>query len=402
MAQFGDLPLRRPTSRFALFALGFRPFFLAAGISALILMGLWLAFWQGVVPGGGYFNLVEWHAHEMLFGYTAAVVAGFLLTAVRNWTGMAVPTGGWLATLALLWLAGRMLVVTPQAPGWLVAGVDLAFLPALAWSLWRPLWFGPNPVNRFFLLFLAGMTLANGLVHLDAAGIGRQWGLWQRGLYLMVDMVLLVLLLVAGRVIPFFTDKAVPGASVRRRPWVERAGFATMGLAALAELLLPHGPAAGVFCLLAGGTQALRLQGWYGSNHGIWRRPILWVLYLGYGWIVVGLLLRGMAGFGLFPYPLVLHAITLGGIGLLTLGMMSRVALGHTGRDINAIGWWMPLAFGVLTAAAAARVFLPMVDMGHYVVWIDLAGGLWMLAFLVFVLYYAPILVRPRIDGRPG
>ncbi|RTZ77041.1 MAG: hypothetical protein DSZ01_07360, partial [Gammaproteobacteria bacterium] len=123
----------RKSGSFALFALGFRPFFLAAGVSALVLMGLWLALWQGLVPPVGYFTLVEWHAHEMLFGYTSAVIAGFLLTAVRNWTGMAVPTGKLLATLALLWLAGRMLVVTPQAPGWMVALVDLAFLPLVAW-----------------------------------------------------------------------------------------------------------------------------------------------------------------------------------------------------------------------------------------------------------------------------
>jgi uncharacterized protein involved in response to NO len=175
-----------------------------------------------------------------------------------------------------------------------------------------------------------------------------------------------------------------------------------MGLAAVVELFWPHGPAAGAACLLAGAVQAVRWQGWYGRNHGIWRRPILWVLYLGYFWIVVGLLLRGLAGFGLFPYPLVLHAITLGGIGVLTLGMMSRVTLGHTGRDINAIGWWMPLAFVLLGLAAVVRVFLPMFDMAHYAVWIDMAGGLWMLAFLIFVVYYTPMFVRPRIDGRPG
>jgi len=398
----GSAPLMRPSGRFALFALGFRPFFLAAGVSALVLMGLWLAFWQGVVPGGGYFNLVEWHAHEMLFGYTTAVVAGFLLTAVRNWTGMAVPTGGWLATLALLWLAGRMLVVTPQAPGWLVAAVDLAFLPALAVSLWRPLWFGPNPVNRFFLLFMAGMTLANLLVHLDVMGLGRTLGLWQRGLYFMVDWVLLVLLLVAGRVIPFFTEKAVPGAVLRRRDWVEAGGFATLGAAALADLVWPNGALSGGLFLAAGVVQAVRWQGWYGRNHGIWRRPILWVLYVGYLWVVVGLALRGLAGFGLFPRALVLHALTLGGIGVLTLGMMSRVILGHTGRDINAIGWWMPLAFVLLTLAAVVRVFLPMVEMGRYVLWINLAGGLWMMAFFIFVFYYTPMLLTPRIDGRPG
>jgi len=400
--QLGEPPVMRKGGHFALFALGFRPFFLAAGISALVLMGLWLALWQGVVPAGGHFTLVEWHAHEMLFGYTAAVVAGFLLTAVRNWTGMAVPTGRLLASLALLWLAGRMLVVTPQAPAWLVILTDLAFLPLVAWSLWRPLWHGPNPVNRYFLLFFAGMTLANGLVHLDVIGIGQAYGLWQRGVYFMVDMVLLVLVLVAGRVIPFFTEKAVPGSRVTRRNWVEQATFLTLPLAALVELLLPHGALAGVAFMLAALVQGVRLQGWYGTNHGIWKLPILWVLFLGYAWITLGLALRGLAGFGLFSYPITLHAITLGGIGVLTLGMMSRVALGHTGRNINDIGWWMPLAFVLLNLGTVVRVVLPLVDMQHYRLWINLAGGLWMLAFLIFAVYYTPILIRPRIDGRPG
>ena len=400
--QLGEPPVMRKGGDFALFALGFRPFFLAAGVSALVLMGLWLALWQGLVPPAGYFTLVEWHAHEMLFGYTSAVIAGFLLTAVRNWTGMAVPTGKLLATLALLWLAGRMLVVTPQAPGWMVALVDLAFLPLVAWSLWRPLWHGQNRVNRFFLLFFAAMTLANLLVHLDVAGIGKAYGLWQRGVYFMLDMVLLVLMLVAGRVIPFFTEKAVSGSRVVSRKWVEQGVFITMVVAALVELLLPHGQLAGIAFLVVGLFQALRFWGWYNGNHGIWKWPILWVLYLGYFWLTLGLAMRGLAGLGLLAYPIALHAITLGGIGVLTLGMMSRVTLGHTGRNINDIGWWMPLAFVLLNLGAVVRVFLPLVDMSHYVLWINLAGGLWMLAFLVFVFYYTPMLIKPRIDGRPG
>jgi uncharacterized protein involved in response to NO len=272
----------------------------------------------------------------------------------------------------------------------------------VGWSLWRPLWHGSNRVNRWFLFFFAGMTLANGLVHLDVAGVGQQLGLWQRGVYLMIDMVLLVLMLVAGRVIPFFTEKAVPGSRVTSRRWVEQGVFVTMALAALLELLLPHGSLAGAAFVLVAVIQFIRLQGWYGSNHGIWKRPILWVLYLGYFWLALGLLLRGLAGFGLLPQAVSMHAITLGGIGILTLGMMSRVDLGHTGRDINDIGWWMPLAFVLLNLGAIVRVFLPLLDMGRYVLWINLAGMAWMLAFLIFALYYTPILVQPRIDGRPG
>ena len=396
--QIGEPPVMRKTGRFALFALGFRPFFLAAGVSALVLLGLWLALWQGVVPAGGYFTLVEWHAHEMLFGYTAAVIAGFLLTAVKNWTGMAVPVGRQLVIISLVWLLARLMVVTPGVPALLVALVDLAFIPLVAWSLWRPLWHGQNKVNRMFLLIFAGMALANLLVHLDVAGAGN--GLWPRGVYLMVDMVLLVLLLVAGRVVPFFTEKAVPGARSTVRPWVEKATFVTMVLAAFAELVLPHGPLAGVLLLLAALVQGIRLAGWY--NRGIWRVPILWVLHLGYAWLVLGLTLRGLAGFNLLSYAVALHAITVGGIGVLTLGMMSRVALGHTGRNINDTGPLIPIAFILLNLGAVVRVFGPWLLVDRFNLWINIAGGLWILAFLAFVLVYTPILIRPRVDGRPG
>jgi uncharacterized protein involved in response to NO len=396
--QIGEPPVMRKPGRFALFALGFRPFFLAAGISALVLMGLWLALWQGVVPARGYFTLVEWHAHEMLFGYTAAVIAGFLLTAVKNWTGMAVPVGRLLVIISTVWLLGRLLVVTPGMPGVFVALVDLVFIPLVGWSLWRPLWYGQNKVNRMFLLIFAGMTLANLLVHLDVAGVSK--GLWPRGVYLMVDMVLLVLLLVAGRVVPFFTEKAVPGARSTVRPWVEKATFITMILAAVAELLLPHGALAGILLLFAALVQGIRMAGWY--DRGIWRFPILWVLHVGYAWLVLGLALRGLAGFDLLPYAAALHAVTVGGIGVLTLGMMSRVALGHTGRNINDTGPLMPVAFVLLNIGALVRVFGPLFMVERFNLWINIAGGLWMLAFLAFVLVYTPILIKPRIDGRPG
>jgi len=394
----GEPPVMRQSGSFALFALGFRPFFLAAGISALVLLGLWLAFWQGVVPAKAYFTLVEWHAHEMLFGYASAVIAGFLLTAVKNWTGMAVPTGRLLLIISGVWLLGRILVVTPGAPQWLVAAVDLVFIPLVGWSLWRPLWQGQNKVNRMFLLIFAGMTLANLLVHLDVMGVAQK--LWPRGVYLMVDMVLLVLLLVAGRVVPFFTEKAVPGARSTVRPWVEKGTFISMVIAAVAELALPHGPLAGAALLVVALIQGIRLSGWY--NPGVWRVPILWVLHIGYAWLVLGLTLRGLSGFGVLPPSVALHAVTVGGIGVLTLGMMSRVALGHTGRNINDTGPLIPVAFVLLNLAAVMRVFGPWFAPQHFNLWIDIAGGLWILAFTLFALVYTPILIRPRIDGRPG
>ncbi len=395
--QIGEPPSAIAARGFAFFALGFRPFFLFAGLGAAIFMTLWLFGWQGRLPISGYFDAVQWHAHEMLFGYAASVVAGFLLTAVRNWTGMAVPIKGKLAALAMIWLLARVLILIPGVPGVLVALVDLSFIPLLGWSLFQPLWFGQNKVNRYFLLFFASMTFANLLFHLDVLGVMP--GLWQRGAYFMLDTVLLTLLLVAGRVMPFFTEKAVAGSTPKSTPWIEKAGFVLLVLMASVQLMMPHGPIAGVLALLLSVLQVLRLAGWH--HPGVWRIPVLAVLYTGYIWMLLGLALRGLSSFGLLNYQLGLHALTAGAVGVLTLGMMSRVALGHTGRDINTTSV-INLAFVLLSIGAFFRVIMPMLAPGQYYIWINLSGGLWVLGFVLFVMVYTSVLIRPRIDGRPG
>lgn len=395
--QIGEPPGTIAARGFALFALGFRPFFLFAGFSAIILMALWLLLWQGKLTTSGYFNVLQWHAHEMLFGYAASVVAGFLLTAVRNWTGMAVPIKGKLAGLALVWLLARMLMLMPGVPGMLVALVDLAFIPLVGLSLFRPLWFGQNKVNRYFLLLFASMTFANLLFHLDALGVMP--GLWQRGAFFMLDTLLLTLLLVAGRVMPFFTEKAVADSNPKSFPWIEKSGFVIIILLAVAQLTMPNGLIAGALAILLALLQAVRLAAWH--HPGVWRIPVLWVLYTGYMWLVFGLLLRGVSAFGLLSYQLGLHGLTAGAVGVLTLGMMSRVTLGHTGRDINT-GHLSNLAFVLLNIGAAIRVIAPMLAPEKYTTWVNISGGLWVLGFSLFVMIYTSVLIRPRIDGRPG
>ena len=396
--QIGEPPRADGSPRgIALFALGFRPFFLLAGISGVVLVSLWLLMWQGKLPLDGYFNPMQWHAHEMMYGYTASVIAGFLLTAVRNWTGLAVPIKGKLAALAGLWLLARLLILVPGAPGLLVAIVDLLFFPLVGASLFRPLWYGQNKVNRYFLLLFAAMTLGNLLFHLDALGYAP--GLWQRGSYFMLDTVLLTLLLVAGRVMPFFTEKAVAGSNPRNLPWVEKASFVLIVLLAFSQLLQPGGVLAGGLALLLAIVQIVRLGGWY--HHGVWRIPVLLILYAGYSWLVVGLALRGLSNLIPLNPNLGLHGLTVGAIGVLTLGMMSRVALGHTGRDINTARL-TNVAFLLLNLGALFRVVLPLLLPAKYSVWVNIGGGLWVIAFVLFVIVYLPILVRPRVDGRPG
>lgn len=398
--QIGEPPKSQQMSAggFALFALGFRPFFIFAGLSAVILLALWLFYWPGKLAYSGYFQqAMLWHAHEMLFGYSLAVVAGFLLTAVRNWTGMAVPTDGKLAVLALVWLLGRVAVTVPSLPAPLAAALDMLFIPMLAWSLFPPLWKGANLVNRYFLAFFSSMFVANLLFHLEVLGIVP--GMWQRGEFLMLDTILLTLLLVAGRVMPFFTEKAVPASSPIRRRWVEQSSFVLATLMAATHLVQPGGQVAAVIALALAAVQLVRWLGWH--HPGVWRLPVLWVLFAGYLWMILGLVLRGLAAFDLVAYQIGLHALTVGAVGVLTQGMMSRVALGHTGRDIN-VSKIIAVAFVLLNIGAVLRVLMPMLVPEKYGVWVNISGGLWVLAFLLFVWVYLPILWRPRIDGRPG
>jgi len=358
----------------------------------------WLLLWVGYPGPVDYYGMVGWHGHEMLFGYAMAVIAGFLLTAVRNWTGIDTPSGLPLAGLAALWLAGRVLPYAhPGLPADIIAIVDLAFIPSLALALAGPLWKGANKVNRVFLPLLAAMAVANFLVHLQALGV-TQTAL--HGQDLMVNLVLLLIALVAGRVLPFFTEKAVNGSAPNRDVRLERWSFTLLSGLTLAQLAWPH---AGIpLAILSAGvalTQGLRLWGWH--DKGVWRIPILWVLYTGYSWLVLGFVLKTLAHLGLYAPNLALHALTIGGFGVLTLGMMSRVALGHTGRLLQSAKA-TNLAFVLLNLGALTRVFGPFFMPDNYIGAVHLAGGFWLLAFGIFTVVYGPMLIKPRADGRPG
>jgi uncharacterized protein involved in response to NO len=359
-------------------------------------MAAWIGMLGGWLPFPPYYASTTWHAHEMLFGYVAAVIAGFLLTAVRNWTGMATPTGGRLAALAGLWLAARIAPLLP-VPGVLVAVLDVAFFPALALALYRPLWQGTNRVNRVFLALLAGMTLASLLVHLQALGVTD--GTASRGARLMLDLALLTLLLVAGRVMPFFTERAIAGAIPKSRVGVERLTFVLAPAGLLVNLFAPWGTPAGLIALTLAAVQGVRFAGWH--DRRVWGIPILAVLYAGYLWLVIGLALDGIAGLGFIaPFP-ALHGLTVGAVGVFTLGMMARVALGHTGREMRSS---VPtnIAFVLVNVAALVRVGATLLFPDGYGSWILVSGLLWALAFILFLWVYAPILIGPRVDGRPG
>lgn len=384
----------------AVLAKGFRPFFLLAATYAVVIVPLWLAVLHGFTAPSSYWTAVTWHAHEMLHGFAIAVVAGFLLTAVGNWTERETATGAALALLALLWCAGRVAVLAAGAlPRGVPALIDLAFLPALMVTLARPLFATSNRRNFAMLAVLAMLFAANTVTHLDALGIWR--GAARNAQLFSVDLLALLISIIAGRVIPMFTRNATGVAAIRSVPWLDKSSIGTM-------LLLCGLDAAGardsalttVVAGAAGVLAAARARSW-GAGH-VRRDPLLWILHLGYGWLVLGFLLRGASLVADMPFAAMsTHALTLGAVGSLTLGMMARVALGHTGRMLVAPA---PLAaaFVAITLASAFRVLAPCLPAAWYLTTLVAAGAFWTLAFAVYLGVYAPMLLLPRVDRKRG
>jgi uncharacterized protein involved in response to NO len=386
---------RNPAPGSALFGLGFRPFFLLAGIGAVVLVALWIAVYLKWLPFVPAYGGVYWHAHEMVFGYSVAVIGGFLLTAVRNWTGVPTVSGKPLAWLSLLWLAGRVAPLIPALPVWGVAALDLAFLPALTLAVAHPLWKARHVKSYVFPALLAGMAVANLATHLYAQGRIPEFG--PRASLVGLYLILIVIAVLAGRVVPFFTERALQ-VRLKRSLVTERVSYAALYALAALEVFWPASPLTPLAAIVAALAQAWRLAGW--TARGVFQVPLLWVLWLGYAWIVLGLALMAGARIGLVPPALAIHAFAVGGVGVMTLGMMARVSLGHSGRmlQVTPVMVW---SFGLALAAAVARVLLPLLVPSQQTLWVAVSGTFWVAAFAIFVVVYAPIFIAPRADGRP-
>lgn len=399
------IPLQEPVYRGKpgplFFAAGFRPFFLFAGIEAALALPLWLAVYVGGVDLHLPFAAPLWHAHEMVFGFAGAAIGGFLLTAVPNWTNTHHVSGKPLMVLFALWLLGRIaFTLSGFLPMPLVAVAELAYMPMLALLLAKPLIDAGKARNVVFLPILALFTLADAVVLAGALGYGDP----MRGIYLGLALVLVMIAIVGGRIIPSFTQNWL---RMQGRPveiaaigWIEKGGAqASVLLGGILTALVPGSAAAGVVLLAAAAIHLLRLSRW----HSLATRsnPILWVLHVGYLWLGVGLALLGLSSFIVaLPVSAAVHALTAGSIGTMVLGVMSRAALGHSGRPLN-VGKPIVAAYVLVSAGTVLRVaapLLPAAQMG-----LTHAGGsLWALAWAIFVVVYFPIVTRPRADGRPG
>ena len=383
-------------------ASGFRLGFLLAGSAALLLVPAWVAVQVFGAPLLAGWPPMLWHAHEMLYGFVVAAIAGFLLTAVPSWTGRRGFGGAPLALLAALWLAARVLDARAGAwPAALVACVDVAFLVALALLFAPPLLRERNRNTPLLLVLLAlaacNIAFHRALAAHDPPAAGQ-------ALRIAIDIVALLVTIVAGRIVPAYTATALRGSGaaprVRSRGATGVAAIAAMLAVTLVDLVWPGGHAAAALALLAALLQALRLVQWHG-----WRalhEPMVWVLHAAYAWLPVGLALKCVALiWGAAASAFWLHALTVGTMAMMILGVMSRTALSHTGRPMR-VGTLSTAAYVLLLLAALVRVFGLAVPGLDYVSVIVLSAAFWCAAFALFLVEYGPMLWRPRIDGREG
>lgn len=383
--------------------LAFRPFFLLGSLFCIVALSVWWLFWHGQVvlsPQGG---VVWWHQHEMLFGFVAAIVVGFLLTAVQNWTGLPSLVGWRLWTLVLIWLLARVLLAYPLGlPALFIAWLDVLFLPLVAVFMafivmkakkWRNLIFAP------VLLLLA---IANGAMHLGA--LQHKPALVAEGAYFAIWLITCLILLIGGRVIPFFVARGVGRPQVagpkhrEKLIFISAAALCLLQFLRLIDVTVP----ASIFVipLLA----LVFLNGWRLSTWELrycWREPLLWGLHLSYAFVILGMAMWVCSEFAILPLDLALHALTVGGMMVIIFAMMARVGLGHTGRKIRALPG-IGIALGLLLLAGLLRsvllVFLPEAVLWSYRTSLLIA----IVAYALFIVHYTKILCTPRPDGKAG
>ncbi|HQZ11414.1 MAG TPA: NnrS family protein [Devosia sp.] len=382
----------------AVLSYGFRPFFLGAGVFAVVAMVLWLGTLIAGWPVGTVYGGANWHGHELVFGYATAALAGFMLTAIPNWTGRLPVSGLPLALLFILWLAGRLALIASHLVGVPVAGIiDGIFLPVLAAIAAREIIAGRNWKNVKVLFALCALSAANFGFHVTVQAGGDPVPMLRAG----VAVLLILIMLVGGRVVPSFTRNwlARQGAARLPRPFgrLDIVAITTAGIALALWVVVPARAELAIVALPAALLQFVRLVGWRGYR--TLREPLVSVLHAAYLFVPLGLLSIGLAALGWLTPASALHVLTVGAIGTMTLAIMTRATLGHTGRKLTATGLTVA-AYVALIVAALARPAADLVP-DHYQTLLSIAGGGWIVGFGLFVIQYGPMLLAPRVraDG---
>ena len=387
-------------SNIAVLNLGFRIFFLGAGAYSILAIFLWTGvFSLNYAVATDTLSAFQWHAHEMIYGYCAAVISGFILTAVKNWTGIQTVHGSQLAFIFCLWLIARLLFLF--APDFVIiaAILDLTFITAVIIAAAYPIIKSRNWRQLGILSKLALLAVFNSLFYLGHAGIleqGLDWGIYG-GLYLVIGLILTL----GGRVIPSFTESGVGYRVKLANPkWITPSGLMVFLGFFLSEVFLKNPVMTEISAAALFIIYSFRLFGWY--TPGIWKKPLLWSLYISMVFINAGFLLLALGSFFEISKFIAVHSLAYGGVGVVTLGMMARVALGHTGRNINEPPGIVKYSLVAMVIGAVVRVFFPIVLPDQYLIWVFVSQGLWILAFILFLLVSAPMLIRRRVDGQFG
>lgn len=386
-----------------LFGEGFRIFFLSAGLFGLLAMLVWVH-WLGINALGGTVGHTTyappphlWHAHEMIFGYTSAALGGFFLTAVPKWTGAQAAPHRFITGVWALWFFARLAVwFSGSTAPWLVAVVDLAFVPVLTARLLTQLLRRPKPQNMVLLLLLSLFWLGNLEIHLDwvgAGGPGAETGV-QAGLFAACAMIAVL----GGRITPAFTRNAMTRSGredhlPRSLPISDRAGIGLAILLAVMTLLPGFDGLKASVALAAGAAQLVRLSGWRSA----WtiRQPILWSMHLSFAALGVGYCVWGLGVLGWGSAVAGLHVLGIGAVGGMTVAVMSRAVLGHSGRPLSA-PWPVALAYGLIPLAMAVRWAGTAMASAHYFTAMLISGVIWAAAMALFVVTLAPAMLGPR------
>lgn len=398
------IQINKPNSanakKLALFNLGFRPFFLGASVFAVISMAAWmLVYFSYVSVNVENIAVSQWHAHEMLYGYGMAVVAGFLLTAVKNWTGLPTVFGKPLMALFALWCAARLLFLFGAALLPWAASADLLFGLMLIVAIAMPIvkakqWKQLAVVSKVILLWIGNIVFYLGCFGVLTSGM-------QYAINGAVLLFISLILMIGRRVIPFFIERGTETrVQLKQYKWLDISILVFFVALFINAIFIQTPYLTALFAWVLFALNGYRLFNWHTA--GIWRVPLLWSLYLSAWFINVGFLFYGLQALYSSLSILTLHIFTIGGIGLMALSMMSRVALGHTGRDVRKPSRWIGIAFAGLVVSVLFRAIVPMFASQFYMSWMLVAAILWILSFAVFVVIYTPILLKPRTDGAFG
>lgn len=384
----------------------FRPFFLLLGGFGGVIIPIWIAMWLGGLNLPTWGNPLLWHGHELIFGFASAAIAGFLLTASAVWSGRNALQGVPLALLVMVWLTGRVaMLLTAYIPTLLAAIIDLAFLPLVAIGLIWTLWGSGQVRNYALLVVVTALFTCNLFIHLDAMGVMSNVG--TVALRASIDIVIILLLIIGGRIIPSFTVNAFKQAqiphNIRQFKWLDYCGIGSLVLLAASRALLHNHLdfIVGSLSLLAAIILSARLCFW--QSWKTRKDPLLWSLHLGTIWIVIGLLLDAgyLLGLESITRSMGIHALAIGAISGSILAVVTRVALGHTGRPLKLPrgAVWI---YVLINIAAAIRVFLPLLPADLYTLLLWLAGISWSAALFLMATLYFQILIKPRYDGLAG